>query len=100
MRIGDLVPGDDPWPHTRERVGALVAARIADPGVYILDLRGVITLRMYGPIMKRVLSPHGRRSDVVMDGVAENVVVGVRGTNGLCRPTDDDRELRLGMGAA
>src|SRR6185437_15939481 len=100
MRIGDLVLGDEPGAHARESVGALVTPGITHPRIDILDLRGVVALGMDGSVLKRVLTPHGGRGDVVMNRVTQHVVECVGGPYGLRGFANDDGELRFRVGAA
>src|SRR5437660_826094 len=95
VRIRDLILRDQPRSHAGERVGALVAARIADPGIDVLDLLRIPGLGMDGTIVKRVLAAHRRRGDVVVNRITEDVVIRALGGYILGRPADDHRQLRF-----
>src|ERR1700733_15443292 len=100
MRLRDVLACDEPRAHAGESIGALVSTRIRHPGVDVLGRRGIVIDRMDGPIMERILAAHGRRGNVVMNGVAKYVVIRVRGFDVFCTLAYDDRELGLRMGSA
>ena len=82
MRVGDFVRRDDPRAAGGEGVEPL-AGEPVEEGVELA----------LAPILQpRVEAPLG---DVVEDGVAEDVVVGLSGRDVLPSPADDDRQLRL-----